>query len=353
MNYGNYAASDFIKDEFFQDWVLKPNAENNLVWENWLTENPQQKIEVEKARGLLLSIKFEPQVLADTKVESIWQNIHTHIGDANQIQLVPEKETFKIRRLFTAWYQVAAIFLGLLLAGVGLYRFQQSIKAEVIIATNFGETKKVLLPDRSVVILNGNSSLQYQEDSFQEEGREVKLIGEGYFSVVHTKNNQKFRVNISEKATVEVLGTRFTVTTRPQKKQVVLMEGKVKVAFSLVKASGTPAARKVQVVLTPGDLVELLEAPQRYNRRRVENPELYAAFQQNKIVFKDTPLREVARILEDTYGYKVTFNQPAIGAKRFTGSSPANRIDILLSAIEKSFNIIIMRKGENLTIKQA
>lgn len=352
MIYRNYAADDFIKDEFFQDWVFKPNPESNLFWTNWLTENPQQKAELEKARDMLRSINFASQVLGEAKVESIWENIQAHIGEAKQIQLVPAAEPVKSRRLFARWYQVAAVFLGFLLAGLGIYKFQQASHADVVIATNFGETKKIILPDRSVVVLNGNSSLHYQESSFQEKNREVKLVGEGYFSVSPTINHQKFRVNLSEEATIEVLGTRFTVTSRPQKKQVVLSEGKVQVAFSRVKASGAPCTPIAPVILMPGDLVELVQTPPRFTKKRVENPELYAAFQQNKIVFNDTPLQEIARILEDTYGYKVTFTQPALAAKRFTGSSPVNRIDILLTAIEKSFDIIILRKEKNITIKR-
>jgi ferric-dicitrate binding protein FerR (iron transport regulator) len=70
------------------------------------------------------------------------------------------------------------------------------------------------LPDNSTVILNANSSLRYQENWEAELLREVWVDGEAFFSVVHTHNHQRFRVNVTDDLKVEVLGTEFNVKDR-------------------------------------------------------------------------------------------------------------------------------------------
>jgi transmembrane sensor len=348
MDYSQFTADDFSKDESFQDWVLKPTRQNNLFWENWLATNPDRKSHVDKARTILLSIEFRPQALPEARVEALWDRIREHSENIPTNRWVPDREPVMTRRLYTRWYQVAAVFVGILLAGMVLYTLQQKKEVAITVTTKFGEVKKVILPDQSLVVLNGNSTLVYKKQWSSDEERAVNLAGEAYFTVIHTKNHQKFKVNLSERMQVEVLGTKFTVTSRSQKKQVVLNEGKVQVAV----AGNQPKTGVAPVILKPGELLEVYEKPYRFDKRLVAHPENYAAFQQNRLVFTNAPLSEVARTLEDTYGYHITFGQPELAAKRFTGSSSANRVDHLLTAIGKAFNVIVTQKGENVFIKK-
>ena len=49
--------------------------------------------------------------------------------------------------------------------------------------TDYGETKEIALPDNSVIILNGNSSVHYASDWVEGESRKVYLEGEAYFQI--------------------------------------------------------------------------------------------------------------------------------------------------------------------------
>lgn len=342
--YEDYTALDFVKDEFFQDWVLHPNEARNLFWENWLQAHPHQQAVVAEARKMLQAIKPESRVLADEQVALIWDNIQARIRKTKQVSALPPEEPAV--RSWGNWYWVAAGLVGFLLA-FSAWLLVGLAGKEVVLATRFGETRNVTLPDGSVVVLNGNSSLSYLEADFAQQ-RDVSLAGEGFFSIV--KSPHRFGVQLSGGTSVEVLGTQFVVSSRPRQKRVVLSEGKLQLILPqarTVKGAVVPT----RLVLSPGDVVELSDSPQRLVRKRVADPGRYAAFRQNKIVFQDTPLQEVARMLEDTYGYQVRFQDPALAARRFTGSCPADRIDILLSALEKSFSISIARKGKKITIR--
>src|SRR5690606_15777064 len=93
--------------------------------------------------------------------------------------------------------------------------------------TGYGETRKINLPDGSLVVLNANSELKYESNWQQAPMREVWLQGEAFFEVVKTTEEKQFIVHTGS-LDVEVLGTQFNVHNRHQKVQVVLSSGKVK-----------------------------------------------------------------------------------------------------------------------------
>ncbi|MGV3587468.1 MAG: FecR family protein [Adhaeribacter sp.] len=350
MDYTGFTAPDFLLDDYFQSWVLQPNPENEKFWQNWLLAHPNKQHEVKKAREFLLSLDFKPVVLPAEKVNHIWNNIEVRTQDTKVIPLVPEERPVTNNRI--NWLRVAAIFIGVLFAGLALWKFQKTESTQIRVATGFGEIRTVTLPDNSKVVLNGNSVLSYASSWEAASVREVKLQGEAYFSVTHMQNHQQFRVQASDGVNVEVLGTKFVLTNRPRKTRVVLSEGKVKVAVADAHGQENGSPKRTEAYLKPGELVELGPGS-RLNKSTVNNPALYSAFLQHKIVFVDTPLSEVARVLKDTYGYQVTFTDPALATRRFTGSGHPKKIELLLTAIEKSFRLTIEKKGRHITIKPA
>lgn len=354
MQYQDFSANDFLLDEYFLNWVLQPNDENNLFWQTWLSQNPQKQETVTEARQLLLNLNFKNAQIPAARIDKMWDHITANIGEAKIIKLVPEETEVLAPSgtSFKMWYRVAAVFIGVILAGLGLLKYQQTTSNTILIATQFGETKKVTLPDNSIAILNGSSSIKYTRNWDETTPREVELDGEAYFSVTHTKNHQKFQVKVSDELQVEVLGTKFTVTDRPTKTRVVLTEGKVKLAYTKNHILGIATGKVAETVMKPGEKIEVNSVAEQLSKEVVEAPEEYADFQQNKITFRDTPLSEVARLLEDTYGLTVVFAETSLAKKRFTGTSPHNRVDMLLQAIEKSFNIKVTRKGKNILIDQ-
>jgi len=176
-------------------------------------------------------------LLADVK-RSFQQNMHeTAIGDfqRNQIQerlkksILAEEEEMKksVGGLsFNRWMGYAAAVLILLVGGVFAYTY---FKQELVwqeYTTKIGERKKIQLPDKSTVFLNGNSSLRFSKSFMKSKERVVELNGEAYFSV-QGNVKQPFYV-ISPAFTTRVLGTSFNVDTELDK-TIAVKEGKVQV----------------------------------------------------------------------------------------------------------------------------
>ncbi len=234
------------------------------------------------------------------------------------------------------WGKMAAAILLLVVAGIGIYVFQRQ-GGRIVERTGFGETRVLTLPDGSEVTLNGNSVLSY--DAGWSEMREVRLEGEGYFKVVHTADHRKFRVRTGDDFSLDVLGTQFNISKRERGTRIVLDEGKVQCNL------GSPAGDTL--VLRPGEMVQFRKTPADYRRERVETG-LYSAWKDHKLVFKNTSLREVSAMLQDTYGLETEASQPELLDRQISGSVPTDNVELLLEGIAEASSVTITRDGDQL-----
>lgn len=244
----------------------------------------------------------------------------------------------KSRRPFARVFGVAAAVILFMMAGLGYYWYRENAGITVI-RTAFGETRKVILPDGSEVILNGNSELYYEAG--WSGFREVELEGEAYFKIVHTSDHRNFRVSTGSDFSLDVLGTQFNVSKRKSGTRVVLDEGKVRCNLG---GSGRDT-----LVLKPGEMVRFRQKPSDYQLERVETG-LYSAWKDHKLVFKNTSLREVAAILQDTYGLETEASQSELLDRRISGSVPTDNVDLLLQGIAEASAVTITRDGDQLVV---
>ncbi len=269
----------------------------------------------------------------------------------NEIVSQPKVPTVKksLPRLLkpVKWQRIAAVFIGLLIVSVFAYQYL-SKPDNITYQTAYGETREFWLPDSSKVTLNGNSSLTYhagwEEKTEAKDGREVWLEGEGYFEVreMMREGKVKFTVHTAH-LNVEVLGTAFNVTNQTDKTQVVLSEGKVKLALRQEE-------KRQEIFMEPGDMVEFNVIENRVQQRLV-NPVLYSSWKDRQLMFEDTPVSEITQVLEDRYGLEVQLKEKEIGARKFTGTVSTKEIDLLFKAIASSFNLKVTRNGNQITLQ--
>lgn len=234
-------------------------------------------------------------------------------------------------------YKVAASLTILLAASLWWFNSSNDLYE---IQTGYGERRTITLPDNSQVILNGNSALKYSCNWDATSPREVWLEGEGFFSVTHTASNQKFIVHGSGELNVEVLGTKFNMKTRNEASEVMLTEGKVRLAM------GEEHDAK-ELFLKPGDLATVKNND--LSTRSVKHHN-YTSWVNNKLVFDRTPLRELAATLQDTYGLTVTFEDRALEERELSGEISSATADDILYAIAETFDLNVERKGDAVTI---
>lgn len=237
----------------------------------------------------------------------------------------------------TGFYKAAAAVL--ILVSVSLWWFTRS-NGLTEIQTSFGERLTVTLPDKSTVVLNGNSVLRYASDWNKNAAREVWIEGEGFFSIIHTSNHQKFIVHASNQLDVEVLGTKFNVKARNNASEVMLTEGKVK--LGLAKNEDVQ-----EVFLKPGELATLHN--KQFSKRSVKQQQ-YTSWVENKLFFERTALSEVALLLKETYGLNVTFTHPSLKKREISGEISSATEDDVLYAIAETFDLQVDKRGTSVTI---
>lgn len=219
----------------------------------------------------------------------------------------PADDKRNIKTIFIRTASVAAILIiGLLLGGIFTKIIsERNKKTETIVfETPRGEKSKVRLPDGSEVWLNANSKLVYY--SFHKKERKVELLGEAYFEVA--KNDKTPFVVKTLDCKITVLGTKFNIMAYPEFKrnEVTLIEGRVKVS------SG-----QVENILGPGQMLVLKdEAVEIHN----VNSSLYTGWVNNKFNFKDIPLSELIKRLENWYDVDITLENKTGKEVNFSGT---------------------------------
>ncbi len=167
--------------------------------------------------------------------------------------------------------------------------FRETAYVQVSVAP--GETKKMLLPDSTVVWLNAGSTFKYPEN-FNTDTRDVFLDGEGYFEVTK-KAEHPFTVSTS-KGKVVVLGTTFNVSAYAGKPRFVtaLLQGRVRVNDLQGKSQELAPMKKAELV--NGALIV----------SNVTDTDLYK-WKEGLISFDNEPIAEVLDHLANSFGQKI------------------------------------------------
>lgn len=148
-------------------------------------------------------------------------------NEAEALAAVKNKQLFEQTKVvqlnpFKRFMKVAAVIVVLI---AGSYFFFNSLDATI--TTQYAETKEVILPDNSEVILNADSKLTYNKTDW-DTNRNLNLNGEAFFKVA---KGEKFTV-ATTLGTVAVLGTQFNVENRGDFFEVTCYEGLVSVVYN-------------------------------------------------------------------------------------------------------------------------
>ena len=297
-------------------WLTQPA--NELVAQHWMSTYA----------SMAEHEKVQPAQAHD--YDSMLADLRTRIG----LYVLPqESEAPAIGRTWYRWAAAAVLTIGM--AGTGswwLYQQQQVAPLPVEYNTAYAQTRLVHLPDGSDVTLNAHSTLRYTGDWSRDAQREVWLDGEAYFAVKHLPTHKRFVVHTTAGFKVEVLGTKFTVYRRQEQARIVLLSGKVRVAFA-------DSSKRKPVILKPGELLQTSDKqPQQLLHKAVQT-DAYAAWRDDKMVFNKTPLAELVLRLRDTYGVEVTVKNPELNQRKLTGTIPLSDLDLLCETLEETFHL--------------
>ena len=294
-----------INNKTIKDYLIgKATAKEMEQLAQWLADSEENQKELFEME-LAFHLGKKSSIATPQKVEEAENRLFAQIDKH-------EEHTIKNNRLHFFRY-AAAMIVAVLLIGGGLFAYlRQSTETITVAALN--EVKKVVLPDSSTVWLNKGATISYAE-SFEGNERKVDLKGEALFHV--TKNAAKPFIVSSEASSAKVLGTTFNFKDQGAKgKDVIsLIEGKLEV---------TGHNGEGKVILHPNQKATISK-----DSKTITTEDSYAladaVWRDNMIPFNNMQLKEIARILEQLYDYKITIDSKLDHKKTYTGVIKRNK----------------------------
>ena len=249
-----------------------------------------------------LPFEFRNKPVSQEAKKANWDTIEAAIS---------REGSLPVRRKFRpATVAVLATVCLVVLGGIWWALSKNDKEAITTIATNYGETKSIVLPDSSMVTLNAKSSIRIPQTWRATAPREVWLEGEAYFKVQKKPaTHQKFIVHTKD-VNVEVLGTEFNVRDKDSNTQVLLTTGKVKLSVN--------DNQNEPVIMKPNQLTVYHPHNKKLLISEV-NPETYIAWIQHKLIFEKLPVQEICKNIEHFFGTPITIEDAAIARKELTG----------------------------------
>lgn len=234
-----------------------------------------------------------------------------------------------------------------------------AVKEPNEITTNNGSRTKVQLPDGSVVWLNAGSKIKYDEN-FGSTTRDVVLSGEAFFEVA--KNKEKPFIIHTPAIDVKVLGTAFNVKAYPKDPttETSLIHGSIEVTIK--------SRSNNKIILSPNEklIVENNPAGNRENSstgkpepvvsinpikpNRTDSTINEIQWVQNRLVFDDEPLEDIARKMERWYNVTIEIKTNGLLNKRISGSFVNENIDQAMEALSITGRFRYKRTNNTITI---
>ncbi|HLP26553.1 MAG TPA: FecR domain-containing protein, partial [Acidobacteriota bacterium] len=193
--------------------------------------------------------------------------------------------------------------------------------------------------------------------------RRIELLrGEAHFDVA--KNPARPFIVAANHVAVRAVGTAFNVRLRDDAVDVLVTEGKVQVNDTVKGASLLPAApdRAGAPLLVQGERVRVSlvtetekSAPPVVAISEVAAVEMRRAlaWQERRLEFEDLPLTDVVAEFNRYNQTKLVIADPALHAKRFSGTFRADAYEPFVRLLEENFGVATERNAHGIELRAA
>ncbi|MSU49874.1 MAG: DUF4880 domain-containing protein [Opitutus sp.] len=271
---------------------------------------------------------------------------------------------------------VFAMAAALAIAALGWWQWGRPQPSAQVYATSAGGYERVVLADGSVVELNANSEVRV--DLLPNERRVALLQGEAHFTVA--RDTARPFVVSAHGVAVRAVGTAFSVRLAATSVEVLVTEGKVSVSEvervdpNALAASADPKpTRWGQRVPPPGTLLAANErtlivfappnsaAPSTASLAPVPVVEKITSealrealsWQERKLVFSETPLREVVAQFNRRNRLQLVLGDAAVAERPMGGTFAADNVEGFVRLLEGSGTIAVERRDELTVVLRA
>ncbi|MFB9109928.1 FecR family protein [Flavobacterium gyeonganense] len=303
-------------EELFESYLkneLSVSDEQKLM--EMIRQNSHDDFLKEKI-DLMLRENPSSELLDKEKSDYILNRILSDSENSQKVVLLEPKRRNKkvvVRLLFAAASIIALIAIGNSLFFKPKTENAIPITELPVIAENtsvdFSGKQLVRLPDGSTVILNDNSTLKYEQNSFGNKTREVTLTGEAFFDI--KRNEKKPFIVHTGKVQTKVLGTAFNINAFDSSKniEVTVSRGKVQVGD----------AEKIYGVITPNQQIKVNKNTLNFEQNTT-SAAVVTKWKSNYLILDDINMEEAVALISQKYKVQILLSNEKIRNCRITAS---------------------------------
>jgi transmembrane sensor len=244
----------------------------------------------------------------DELLEKLLNSIHTSPG--------------KTRNLQKNWLWAAAVIPLFALIYAGFMYFGPSK-----VHTEFAESRSVILPDHSEVVLNADSKITYSKRNFNKV-RSIRLSGEAFLKV---QKGTDFKIH-TPSGTIDILGTELNIFSRDSLFIVTCISGKVRVN-----------SHDQTVIIEPGEKAELKGGS--LFRKSIPDTKKVISWKEGEFYFEDSRVVYIFDEIERQFG--VSIESKGLDERFFTGSFSNKNLNEALNVICIPMNLKYEIKERN------
>lgn len=347
-------------------------AERELI-ERWLAVAPGRRAVLEELRlqvigeeGVPLVVgwgreevraRLDQEMARSGAVVSASGSLPRHAAKARvSASLIPAN-----RRPWTGAFQTAALVVAFVGAGTAAWHVlrpaaRPAAEAEPsfhLVSAPRGQRLGLRLADGTAVTLAPGSTLRIPS-SYGGKSRDVSLEGEAMFTVSHDVS-RPFAVHTA-RVIARDLGTEFVVRAYEDAPttDVVVSRGLVAVGRAPtpgLSASGTSGSGFGGLPLTPDSIVigrgERVRAGDDGGLALTRSVALdrYFAWTEGRLVFRDTPLRDVVAQLGRWYDADISLGSPAMADRPLTASFTDEPLSETLRVTAAALGVVVVKRG--------
>lgn len=308
-----------MNDELLIKFLLnESNSNENDEVNTWLALSNENAIYLAQLEKIWVESKKLSRK-SEVDVDAAWVKFKS---TANAVPVVKLKST-------RIWMRIAAVFV-LALSSITFYTLYKNRGYTDLTAST--QVLSQVLPDGSELTLNKNSHLKFANNF--TSNRSIDLDSGDVFFKVEKDKSKPFIVTIDDIA-VQVVGTSFNIKHLKQRTEVVVESGIVIVSLG-----------KSEVLLHRGEKVSI------YNKsgslkKAVVNDQLYSYYRTNLFVADNTPLPELAAILNEAYGSNIIVDESAKSTTITTTLPYSKTLDQNLETVLKTLDKLKIKRNQN------
>lgn len=255
-----------------------------------------------------------------------------------------EKRLPRLQRRILSLRTMAGAAAVAVLCVLGWWAYYMFAPVPLQTVSTLAETRSIILPDQTEIMLNRYSSLTYPE-RFRGKDRKVQLQGEAYFEVSKDAAHP-FKVEAGA-VMVQVLGTHFNIDAYPEDIQVktTLLEGSV--AVSLIEKA------EERLILSPNESAVYNKDKKSLTLHSEKNATREIAWRNGTLLFKNTPLQEIVRELSNAFHTDIRIEGTDLQNYHMTATfSDGETLEEILSLLCRNQKFEYTKTNDNITITQ-